>query len=78
MKLVAFITIAAIMLGATPTCAGELSPDHLRQRIKDAGMAPWNGRQISLDEPLRGQNRERVALRQFLGKPLLAYNYGEW
>ena len=57
--------------------AGELSPD-LRRQIIDAGMAPWSGGRISLDDSLRGPNREKVSLRQFVGKPLLAYNYAQW
>jgi len=57
--------------------AGELSPE-LRRQIIDAGMAPWNGGRISLDDSFRGPNREKVSLRQFAGKPLLAYNYAQW
>ena len=53
--------------------AVDLSPE-LRQHIIDAGMAPWNGGMVSVDETLRGQNRERVSLRQFVGNPILAYN----
>jgi hypothetical protein len=56
---------------------GDPSPE-LRRQIIDAGMAPWNGRRISLDDTLRGPNRERVSLRQLVGKPILAYNYAQW
>lgn len=55
----------------------DLSPT-LRQQIIDAGMSPWNGGMVSVDEALRGQNGERVSLRQFVGKPILAYNYAQW
>src|SRR5205809_1955069 len=59
------------------SAGGDLPPE-LRQQIIDAGLAPWSGRTVSLDETLRGPNRERVSLRQFVGKPILVYNYAQW
>ncbi len=37
------------------TSAGDLSPE-LRRQIIHAGMAPWSGRQVSLDETLPAPN----------------------
>lgn len=74
------LAVSALWLAissAAQATAGDLSPD-LRRQITDAGMAPWNGRQISLDETLRGPNREAVSLRKLVGKPILAYNYAQW
>jgi hypothetical protein len=50
----------------------------LRQQIVAAEMTPWNGGTVSLDETLRGPNHEKVSLRQFVGRPILAYNYAQW
>lgn len=69
--------VSTVVIFSTATQAGELSHE-LRRLIIDAGMAPWSGRPIDLDETLRGQNRKKVSLRQFVGKPILAYNYAEW
>jgi len=59
------------------TFAGDQFPG-LRRQIIDAGLAPWNGRQVSLDETLRGAKGEKVSLRQLVGKPIVAYNYAQW
>lgn len=69
--------ISAVIMFSTSTQAGEITPE-LRRLIIEAGMAPWSGRPIDLDDTLRGSRREKVTLRQFVGKPTLAYNYGEW
>jgi hypothetical protein len=58
--------------------AADLSPELLRRQIIDAGMAPWSGQQVSLDETFLDPNRERVFLRQFVGRPILVYNYAQW
>ena len=74
-------TVSALWLAVFSTgqaSAGSELSSELRRQIIDAGMAPWAGRTVSLDETLRGSNRERVSLRQFVGKPLLAYNYAQW
>ena len=62
------VVILASWLNLFPggeVCAGDLSPE-LRRQIVDAGMVPWIGRQIPLDEALRGPNREEVSLRQLV------------
>lgn len=74
---VSALWLVAISSTEQASAGGDLTPA-LRQQIIDAGMAPWNGMKVSLDETLRGPNREKVSLRQFVGKPILAYNYAEW
>jgi hypothetical protein len=74
-------TVSALWLAVFSTgqaSAGSELSSELRHEIIDAGMVPWTGRTVSLDETLRGSNRERVSLRQFVGKPLLTYNYAQW
>ena len=71
--------IALIMVSAPPRLArSDEASTILRQQIIDAGLSPWSGRSIDLDETLRGPNRETITIRQFVGKPILAYNYAEW
>ncbi len=43
-----------------------------------AEMPPLSGVSVSSDETLRGPNGEKVSLRQFVGRPILAYNYAQW
>ena len=69
--------VSTAVMCPTTVHADELSPE-LRQLVINAGMAPWSWRAIDLDDTLRGANREKVVLRQFIGKPVLAYNYAEW
>ncbi len=74
-------TSALVMFSTVPAFAGsELSPE-LRQIITEAGMVPWSGRPVPLDETLRrGLSGEKVRLRQFVtgDKPLLVYMYAYW
>lgn len=70
-------TVTVVVMFSTETRAGELSPE-LRRIIIEAGMAPWSGRPINLDDTLRGSRREKVTLRQFLGKPTIAYGYAQF
>ena len=72
------VFVSSLALSASGQAfAGDQSPE-LRRQLIDAGLAPWNGRQVSLDETLRGPNGEKVSLRQLVGKPILAYNYAQW
>ena len=70
--------IALIVVIALPRLTRSDEVPILRQQIIDAGLSQWSGRSIDLDETLRGPNRETITIRQFVGKPILAYNYAEW
>ena len=73
------VALALVPWLVTAAAAGDADRSSvLRRQIVDAGMAPWNGRAIPLDVTLRGPRRETVILRDLVGKPILAYNYGEW
>ena len=74
------VAVSALMFMASPVrpaVAAEVTPE-LRRQIIEAGMAPWSGRAISLDETLRDSKGDRASLRQFVGQPILAYNYAQW
>jgi hypothetical protein len=72
------VGLLALALSTGQACAGTVSSAELRQQIIAAEMTPWNGGTVSLDETLRGPNHEKVSLRQFVGRPILAYNYAQW
>src|SRR5262249_11942761 len=77
--LVGLVSVGWIpVLESTKASADGNQAPELRRQIIEAGLTPWNGVRIPLDEGLRGPNRERVSLRQLVGKPILAYNYAEW
>ena len=74
--------VAVIMtFWTSPVSGGSEATPELRQLIKDAGMVPWRGQAVPLDETLRrGSDGEKIQLRQYVtGKdPLLVYMYGYW
>ena len=80
MDLMRVLGMASALMGAfTPAFGGE-RPE-LRQLIRDAGMVPWRGQPIPLDETLRlGSSGQKVDLRHYVTgeTPLLVYMYGYW
>ena len=72
------VALCLAILGLVPAAASADPRSELRQQIVEAGLVPWNGGKISLDETLRGPRREEVSLRRLVGKPIVAYNYAEW
>ena len=74
----AVVAVLALGLPVEPASAGTTLSAELRQQIVAAEMTPWSGVSVSLDETLRGPNHEKVSLRQFVGRPILAYNYAQW
>lgn len=76
--LYAVAALLGLVLSTEYACAGTALSAELRQQITEAEMTPWNGGNVSLDETLRGPNHEKVSLRQFVGRPILAYNYAQW
>ena len=74
----AVVGVLALALPVERARAGTTLSAELRQQIIAAEMTPWSGVSVSLDETLRGPNREKVSLRQFVGRPILAYNYAQW
>ena len=65
----------------TASAADNEPVPELRQLIRDAGMIPWRGHPISLEESLRqGSTGEKIQLRQYVTgeAPLLVYMYSYW
>jgi hypothetical protein len=75
---VLLLTVALWLAGVPPAAVAAEPPPELPRLIAEAGLARWTGRRISLDETLRGPDREPVSLRSLVGKPILTYNYAQW
>jgi hypothetical protein len=75
------ILFAVIVVALSPASAGNEPIPELPQLIRNAGMIPWRGNPISLEESLRrGVNGEKIQLRQYVTgeAPLLVYMYSYW